>query len=119
MSGRSVKLTTLFLGRLTPPKRLTSTSCTYFRQLLTTAVLNQRKEKRKYVAKPGIEPRIFDLRVRCPADWATQPGCAMRSGQMQTRVSMVIYLKLKDGWMDDFRFSSFSTVFHSYQDDGS
>ena len=29
MSGRSVNLTTLFLGRLRPPKRLTSTSCTY------------------------------------------------------------------------------------------
>ena len=28
MSGRSVNLTTLFLGRLRPPKRLTSTSCT-------------------------------------------------------------------------------------------
>ena len=32
MSGRSVNLTTLFLGRLRPPKRLTNTSCTYFRQ---------------------------------------------------------------------------------------
>ena len=32
MSGRSVNLTTLFLGRLRPPERLTSTSCTYFRQ---------------------------------------------------------------------------------------
>ena len=32
MSGRSVNLTTLFLGRLRPPKRVTSTSCTYFRQ---------------------------------------------------------------------------------------
>ena len=32
MSGRSVSLTTLFQGRLRPPKRLTSTSCTYFRQ---------------------------------------------------------------------------------------
>ena len=30
MWGRSVNLTTLFLGRLRPPKRLTSTSCTYF-----------------------------------------------------------------------------------------
>ena len=28
----AVNLTTLFLGRLRPPKRLTSTSCTYFRQ---------------------------------------------------------------------------------------
>ena len=32
MSGRSINLTTLFLGRLRPPKRLTSTSHTYFRQ---------------------------------------------------------------------------------------
>ena len=29
---RSVNLTTLFLGRLRPPKWLTSTSCTYFHQ---------------------------------------------------------------------------------------
>ena len=32
MSRWSVNLTTLFLGRLRPPKWLTSTSCTYFRQ---------------------------------------------------------------------------------------
>ena len=32
MSGLSVNLTTLFLGRFRPPKRLTSTLCTYFRQ---------------------------------------------------------------------------------------
>ena len=32
MSGRSFNLITLFLGRLRPPKRLTSTSCPYFRQ---------------------------------------------------------------------------------------
>ena len=74
MLGRSVNLTTLFLGRLRPPKRLTSTSCTYFRQELTTALLNQRKEKRKYVARSGIEPRTPDLRVRCPTDCATLPG---------------------------------------------
>ena len=36
--------------------------------------LNQRKEKRKYVARPGIEPRTPDLRVRCPTDCATRPG---------------------------------------------
>ena len=40
MSGRSVNLTTLFLGRLRPPKRLTSTSCAYYPQKLTTALLN-------------------------------------------------------------------------------
>ena len=32
MSGRSVNLTTLFLGRLRPPKQLTSTLCIYFHQ---------------------------------------------------------------------------------------
>ena len=37
MSGRSVNLTTLLLGR--PPKQLISTLCTYFRHLLTTALL--------------------------------------------------------------------------------
>ena len=31
-SGRPGNLTTLFLGRLRPLKRLTNTSCTYFRQ---------------------------------------------------------------------------------------
>ena len=30
MSGWSVNLTTLFVSRLRPPKRLASTSCTYF-----------------------------------------------------------------------------------------
>ena len=39
MSGQSVNLTTLFLGRLRPPKRLTSTSCIYFHQYLTTTLL--------------------------------------------------------------------------------
>ena len=32
------------------------------------------KEKRKYVARPGIEPRTPDLRVSCPTDCATRPG---------------------------------------------
>ena len=56
MSGRSVNLTTLFLGRLRPPKRLTSTSCTYFRQSLTTALLEKAEGETKDVARPGIEP---------------------------------------------------------------
>ena len=37
MSGRTVNLTTLFLGRLRSPKRLISISCTYFRQSVTTS----------------------------------------------------------------------------------
>ena len=36
--------------------------------------MNQRKEKRKHVARPGIEPRTSDLRVRCPTDCATRPS---------------------------------------------
>ena len=32
ISGWSVSLTTLFLGRLRPPKQFTSTLCTYFCQ---------------------------------------------------------------------------------------
>ena len=34
----------------------------------------ERKEKRKYVARAGIEPRTSDLRVRCSTDCATRPG---------------------------------------------
>ena len=74
MSERSVNLTTLFLGRLRPPKRLTSTSCTYFRQLLTNALLEKAEGKTKYVARPGMEPRTPNLRVRCPTDCSTRPG---------------------------------------------
>ena len=36
--------------------------------------LKKRKEKRKYVARLGIEPRTTDLRVRFPTDCATRPG---------------------------------------------
>ena len=39
--------------------------------------LKKRKEKRKYVARPGIEPRTPDLRVRCPTDCATRPGACI------------------------------------------
>ena len=72
MSGRSVNLTTLFLGRFRPPKRLTSTSCTYFRQLLTTALLEKAKGETKVCCQSGY--RTQDLRVRCPTDCATPPG---------------------------------------------
>ena len=36
--------------------------------------LNQQKEKRKYVARPGIKARTPDLRVRCPTDCSMWPG---------------------------------------------
>ena len=52
MSGRSVNLATLSLGRLRLPKRVTSTSCTY-----SPVTDNCRKEKRKYVARSGLRTR--------------------------------------------------------------
>ena len=47
MSGRSVNLATLFLGRLRPPKWLTSTSSTHFRPVTDTCpscISGRRKE---------------------------------------------------------------------------
>ena len=57
MSGRSVNLPTLFLGRLRPPKRLTSTLCTYFRQKLTTALLESAKGETKVCGRTGYRTR--------------------------------------------------------------
>ena len=75
MSGRSVNLTTLFLGRLRHPKRLTITSCTYFRQLLTTALLEisgRRNESMlpDRVSNPGLltyESGALPITLRGPA----------------------------------------------------
>ena len=58
MSGRSVNPTTLFLGRLRPPKRLTSIKCPYFRQKKwQLPFLNQRKGNGSiwsdWVSNPG------------------------------------------------------------------
>ena len=47
MSGRSVNLTTLFLGKLRPPKRLTSTSCTYNTET-DNCPFESAERKRKY-----------------------------------------------------------------------
>ena len=78
MSGRSVNLTTLFLGRLRPPKRLTSTSCTYFRQKLTTALLEKAEGETKVCCQTGYRTQDPDLRVRCPTYCATRPGENLR-----------------------------------------
>ena len=50
MSGWSVRLTTLFLGRFTPPKRLSSTKCKYFRQKLPLG--GGRKESKSQTGYP-------------------------------------------------------------------
>ena len=44
---------TLFLGRLRPPKPLTSTSCTYFRHVLTTALLGKAEGETKVRCQTG------------------------------------------------------------------
>ena len=62
MSGQSVNLTsltTLFLGRLRPPKQLTSTLGTYFRQELTTAPLESAEGETKVCGLIGY--RTQDL----------------------------------------------------------
>ena len=53
-------------------------------------LLNQRKEKRKYVARPGIEPRTPDLRVRCPTDCAKRPGPRNSVDRLTDRPDMTI-----------------------------
>ena len=53
-----------------------------------TTHLNQRKEKRKYVARPSNEPRTPDLRVRCLTDCALRPGTFIR----------VLNIFLHTGW---------------------
>ena len=70
--GWSVNLTTLFLGRLRPPKHLPVLPAHTIVSNSQLPFLNQQKEKRKYVARPGIEPRTSDLWVRCPTDCATR-----------------------------------------------
>ena len=57
MSGRSANLTTLFVGRLRPPKRLTSPSCTYFRQLLTTVLLESVEGETKVCGRTRYRTR--------------------------------------------------------------
>ena len=86
MSGRSVNLTTLFLGRLRPPKRLTSTSCTYFRQWLTTAFLESAEGETKVhvcgrtgLSNPGplaLESDVLPIALR---DSASKPECTRRT----------------------------------------
>ena len=68
MPGQSDSLTALFLGRFRPLKRLTSTKCTYFRQLLTTALLGlaEGETKAKWpdkVSNPG--PLVPDCVYFC------------------------------------------------------
>ena len=55
-------------------------------------------EKRKYVARPGTEPRISDLRVRRPTDWATRPGPAPRVLQESLCYTIYVWVYFEFGW---------------------
>ena len=59
MLSWSVNLTTLFLSRHRCSKGLTSTSCTYFRQKLTTALLESAEGETKVCGR--IKYRTRDL----------------------------------------------------------
>ena len=74
MSGRSVNLTTLFLGRLRPPKRLTSTKCAHFRKKLTSALLESAEGKTKVFGQIGYRTGTSGSKVRRATDCATRLG---------------------------------------------
>ena len=107
MSGRSVNLTTLFLDRLRPPKRLTILRAHTFASNWQLPFLKKRKEKRKYVARPGIKPRTPDLRVSCPTDCATRPGSLIPKHGRQyipcsTKFSMALQTEILSTEPSDF-----------------
>ena len=60
MLRQSVNLTALFLGRLRPPKRLTSTSCTYYRQLLMTAFLESAEGEMEVYGRISRHACLFE-----------------------------------------------------------
>ena len=47
--------------------------------------LKKRKEKQKYVARPGIEPRTPGLWVRCPTDCATRPSIMIMGSAVEEK----------------------------------
>ena len=82
MSGRSVNLPTLFLGRLRPPKRLTSTLCTYFRQKLATALLESAEGGMKVCGRTEYRTRDLWLlkQTRGEGTYTDQIGCSGHGG---------------------------------------
>ena len=73
MSGRSVNLITLFLDRLKPPKRLTSASCTSFRQQLTTVRLETAEGETKVFSQVSNWDLWLSSQTRYRLRHATQP----------------------------------------------
>ena len=62
MSEKSVNIAALFLGMLRSPKQLTSTSCTYFRQQVITALLKPAEGETTVFGRTGHRARdLSDL----------------------------------------------------------
>ena len=101
MSGRSVNLTTLFLGRLRPPKRLTSTLCTYFHQKLTTALLKSAEGETKVCGQTGYWTQDLWLTSQVPY-WLRY---AARHQQNIVNDSWTCAFKINN----DFRYHCFLT----------
>ena len=114
MLGRSVNLTTLFLDRLRPPKWLTSTLCTYFCQSLTTALLESAEEKRKYVARLGIEPKTPDFRVRRPTDCTRRPGSSLLQHSEKKENILCCFFPQTNVWIYTQRLLTFVTNFQHF-----
>ena len=104
MSERSVNLTTLFLGRLGPPKRLTSTSFTHFRQY--SCISGNRNEILwpDGVSNQGslaLEPGALPTALRGPA---TEKGDKYENGRVASSYSVTIHLKASDQDLQCFAF---------------
>ena len=101
MSGRTVNLTTFSWEGLDLLSGWPVLRAHTFASNWQLPLLNQRKEKRKYVARPDIEPRTSDLWVRCPADCATRPGSHLgralssREGNWKSQELVPFYRKCK------------------------
>ena len=67
--------------------------------------MKKRKEKRKYVARPGIVPRTPDLRVRCPTDCATRPSDLFSPHRVlqepSSQATGIPYVLMADGLLAD------------------
>ena len=98
--GRSVNLTTLFLGRLRPPKRFTSTSCTYFRQCLTTAPLESAEGEMKVCGQTGYRTQGLRLtsqvpyRLRYAARQMIMKGCVQWNQRIKERTANQVMFQL-------------------------
>ena len=82
ISGRSVNLTTLFLGRLRPPKWLTSTPkwLTGTSSVTDNCHLESAEVETKYVAGPGIKPEPLALESDALSTALRGPAFGMELG---------------------------------------